>query len=379
MHIFIFLTLAAVSAMAQDIIGDMKTAFANQDYLTTIELAKSCYEADSSNLTCLDLLAKASNKSGDQASAKRYLHILEKKDTTNTDVLVQLASIYEQQQQLPRAIKYYTMLNQLQPNNPLYYRKNAQLYRVYGDKLESFRLYSKANMLNPRDVLSLKGLAELAIANRQPIMADSLIDVALALDSMNIGVNYLQARSKYRQKKYDEVVHTFDRIRGHVDLNSYYNKMLGYAYLQIDSVELAISKLQLALTNDNNPEKLHYYLATAFEKQGNVDGALEHYRKATEVSVSPDIDLYYRNLGRLANKEQKYAEAIDAYQDAYRYGEEPVILYYLAAASDNYYKDKSIAIRYYNRYLKSSDMHDEYKDYARKRMRYLKETVHQQN
>ena len=375
---FIFLALAAVSAMAQDISSDMKAAFANQDYRTTIDLAQSCYEADSTNLDCLDLLAKASNKSGDQANAKRYLHILEKKDTSNTDVLVQLASIYEQQQLIGRAIKYYTLLNKVMPDNPLFYRKNAKLYLTYGDKPKSFQLYSKAHQLNPRDVLSLKGLAELALANRQPFLADSLVGVALDLDSMNISINYLQAKVKYKQKNYAEVISVFDRIRGKVDLNSYYNKMLGYAYLQVDSVDLAISKLQLAIVDDNNPEKLHYYLATAYEKKGNIEGALEHHNIASESAISPDIDIYYRNIGRIALKEKRYKQAISAYQDAYKYDQDPVVLYYLAAATDNYYKDKSIALRYYKKYLKSNHNHTEYRDYAQQRVRYLKEKLHLQ-
>ncbi len=374
---FIFLVLAAVSAMAQDISSDMKAAFANQNYNQAIALSKSCYESDSNNIDCLRVLATASNKSGDQATAKTYLHILERKDSLNTDVYLQLANIYELQQQLPKAIKYYTILNRMLPDNSIYYRKNANLYKEYGDKVESFRLYTKANNLNPRDVLALKGLAELSIGNDQYSMADSLINAALHLDSMNIGINYLSARSKYKQKQYHEVTKVFDRIKGQVDLNSYYNKMLGYAYLQIDSVDLAISKFQLALVNDRSPEKLHYYLGSAYEKKGNIEGAMEQYTQAVKSGISPDLDLYHRNVGRLALKTNKYKEAIIAYKDSYKYGNDPVVLYYLASASDNYYKDKNIAIGYYKKYLKSNHNHKEYKDYAAKRVRYLKETLHQ--
>ena len=377
MHTFIFLVLAVVSAMTQDISSDMKAAFANQDYLQAVELSKSCYEADTNNLECLRILATAANKAGDQATAKQYLHILEVKDSSNTNVYVQLGSIYDQQQQFPKAIKYYSILNKMLPDNPLYYRKNANLYKGYGDQLESFRLYAKANKLNPRDVLSLKGLAEVSIGNGQMVMADSLINVALELDSMNIGINYLLARLKYKQKQYYEVTKVFERIRGQVDLNGYYNKLLGYAYLQIDSVDLAITKFQLALVDDNSPEKLHYYLATAYEKKGNQIGALEHYEKAVESGISPDLDLYHRNVGRLALKENMHKKALAAYKDAYKYGKDPVLLYYMAAAADNYYKDKSIAIAYYKKYLKSNHNHLEYQDYAKKRVRYLKELNHQ--
>ena len=377
MHTFIFLVLAAVSAMTQDISSDMNAAFANQDYMLAVDLSKSCYEVDSNNVACLRILAEAAYRSGDQATAKQYLHVLEKKDSTNTSVYVQLASIYEQQLQLPRAVKYYTLLNKMKPDNPLYFRKNANLYKEYGDRLESFRLFAQANKLNPRDVLSLKGLAELSIGNEQMELADSLINVALELDSMNIGINYLFAKSKYKQKQYYEVTEVFDKIRGQVDLNSYYNKMMGYAYLQIDSVDLAISKFQLALVDDNNPEKLHYYLATAYEKKGNLNGAMQHYEKAVESGVSSDLDLYHRNVGRLALKNNNYKKALSAYKDAYKYGEDPVLLYYMAAASDHYYKDKSIAIGYYKKYLKSGHSHIEYMDYAKKRVRYLIELKHQ--
>lgn len=376
-HTFIFLVLAVLSAMSQDISSDMRTAFANQDYTQAAFLSKSCYETDSNNIECLKFLASAANRSGDQAAAKTYLHILEKKDSSNVDVYVQLASIYEQQQQLPKAIKYYTILNKMQPDNHLYYRKNANLYKGYGDQLESFRLYAKANKLSPGDVLSLKGLAVLSIENEQLAMADSLINVALALDSMNIGINYLLAKSKYKQKQYYKVTEVFHRIKGQVDLNSYYNKMVGYAYLQIDSVDLAISKFQLALVDDNRPEKLHYYLATAYEKKGNLSGAMEHYEKAVENGISPDIDLYHRNVGRLALKADKHKKALTAYKDAYKYGNDPVLLYYLAATADNYYKDKNIAIRYYKKYLMSDHRHEQYMEYARKRVKYLKEVEHQ--
>jgi tetratricopeptide (TPR) repeat protein len=377
MHTFIFIVLAVVSAMTQDINSDMKAAFAKQDYLHAVDLSKTCYDADTNNIECLRILATAANKAGDLATAKKHLHILEVKDSANTNVYVQLANIYDLQQQFPKAIKYYTILNKMLPENPVYYRKNANLYKGYGDKLESFRLYAKANKLNPRDVLSLKGLAELSIGNGQLVMADSLIDVSLGLDSMNIGINYLLARSKYKQKQYYDVTKVFDRIRGQVDLNSYYNKLLGYAYLQIDSVDLAISKFQLALVDDNSPEKLHYYLASAYEKKGNLVGALEHYEKAVESGISPDLDLYHRNVGRLALKENNHKKAFAAYKDAYKYGNDPVLLYYMAAAADNYYKDKSIAISYYKKYLKSDHSHKEYKNYATKRVRYLKEVNHQ--
>jgi tetratricopeptide (TPR) repeat protein len=135
--------------------------------------------------------------------------------------------------------------------------------------------------------------------------------------------------------------------------------------------------IQLALVDDQESEKLHYYLATAFEKKKNIEGALDHYEKAVKFGISGDLDLYHRNAARIANNEKQYKKAIEHYTDAYKYGKDPVLLYYLATISDIYFKDKSIAINYYKKYIKSGHSHTEYLEYAKSRTRYLKEKKHQ--
>jgi len=371
--------LLGICITAQEIAIEAETEYANGDYIQALSQAEECHAKDSTNTKCIEVIANASNKLGDQARAKAYYHKLEKLDTSNINAYIQLAIIYEQQLRIPRAIKYYSILNKKLPDNPIYFRKNAKLHTSVKDFKEAFRLYARANKLNPRDVLTLKGLAEICVANNQMSLADSLIQCGLDLDSENISMYYILARSKYKQKQYDSVTLILEGLRGQIDLDSYYNKLLGFSYLQIDSVDLAIQKLQLALVDDEQSEKLHYYLATAFEKKDLMEGALDHFEKAVEFGRSPDLDIYHRNTARIANKEKKYKKAIAHYRDAYKYSEDPVILYYLASICDTYYKDKSIAINYYKKYIKSGHSNSEYREYAKKRSRYLKEIQHQSN
>ncbi|MEM9544758.1 MAG: tetratricopeptide repeat protein [Bacteroidota bacterium] len=366
-------------ATAQSDLRNAEKHFNEGNYLKAVVSAEQCHSKDSLEISCVEILANAFNKLGDQANAKKYFHKLEKLDSTNLNSYIQLAAIYEQQQRLPRAIKYYSKLNNMLPENPIYFRKNAKLFESVNDNQEAFRLYAQAFKLNPRDILTIKGLAELLIGNNQMMVADSLISSGLEMDSENISLYYLLARSKYKQKQYDSVTFILEGLRGKIDLNSYYNKLLGYSYLQIDSVELAIQKLQLALVDEPESEKLHYYMATAYEKQENAEGALDHYQKAAQYGRSPDLDLYHRNTARIAHQENKYKMAIAHYRDAFKYSEDPVILYYLASISDSYYKDKSIAINYYRRYIKSGHSNNEYQEYANRRSRYLKEIQHQSN
>jgi len=371
------LLLWSCLGLAQDANTTMEQLFQQGKYNESLAKAEYCIAYDSTNVICTKIMADSANKLGDQSTAKKYYHILEKLDSTDVHSYMQLAAIYEQQQQIPKAIKYYSLLNVLAPENSIFFRKNAHLYRTVKDNIKAFELYATAHKINPKDILTIRGLAELCVGNDQMLLADSLIRKGIVYDPENISMYYLLARSKYKQKQYDSVTLVLEGVRRQVDLNSYYNKLLGYSYLQIDSVDLAIQKLSLALVDDPESEKLHYYLATALEKKGEMEGAMDHYEKAVKYAKSPDLDLYHRNAGRLANSEKKYKQAITHYRDAYRYSEDPVILYYLASVCDLYYKDKSIAINYYKKYVKSSHPHQEYKAYAEKRYRYLAELKHQ--
>ncbi|MDF1694244.1 MAG: tetratricopeptide repeat protein [Saprospiraceae bacterium] len=375
----ILLFLQIMSLRAQSPETNAFEHFTTGDYLEAITDAETCFQEDTTNVSCIEILANSFNRLGDQAAAKTYYHKIEKIDSTNRNAFAQLASIYEQQQRIPRAIKYYTLLNKLDPENPIYFRKNAKLYKSVNDKKEAFRLYAKANKLNPKDVISLKGLAELCVENNQTLLADSLLRKGLRIDTDNVGLYYLFSRSKYKQKQHDSVTLILQKVAGKVDLNSYYNKLLGFSYLQIDSVDLAIQKLSMALVGEEQSEKLHFYLATAFEKKGEIKGALDHYEKAVKFGRSPDLDMYHRNTARIANNEKQYKKAISHYKDAYKYGNDPVVLYYLASICDIYYKDKSIAINYYKKYIKSKHRNKEYQAYAKNRSRYLKEIQHQSN
>lgn len=371
------LLFATFGLKAQSDLDTASKAFAEGDYLEALTVAEHCFSEDSLQVSCAEIAANASYKLGDQSKAKEFYHIVEELDTNNTYALAQLAGIYEQQMNVAKATRYYSMLNKKLPDNPIYFRKNAKLFKSINDHATAFRLYARANKLNPRDALTLKGLAEICIGNNQLELADSLIQCGLAMDSENVSMYYILARSKYRQKQYDTVMMVLESLSSRTDLNSYYNKLLGFSYLQLDSLDLAIHKLQLALADEKEAEKLHFYLATAYEKKGMIEGALEHYNKAAIYGRSPDLGLYHRNVGRLAYNQKKYKDAIAHYKDAYKYSKDPVILYYLATACDTYYKDKSIGLNYFKKYIKSGHHKPDYQQYARQRSQYLKEYLHQ--
>jgi tetratricopeptide (TPR) repeat protein len=349
----------------------------DQEYTRAYSIYSKCAGQDTSQYHCQEKAGLAAYRMGSMHKSKNHFHKIESKSNHFKTACIHLANIYEQEENIPKAIKYNRRLRDSFPDNAIYHRKLGALLMKANLPLEAFPKYAEALKLNPEDITTIKGIAELFILNNQLEDADSILRKGLSIDSSNISLNYLYARNFYKQKQYDSTVMVLWNIRGRVDFPNYYSKMLGYSFLQIDSVDKAIRYLEKSLVNEGDPEYAHYYLGTAYELKGDMESALFHLDKAIEAGISKGTDLYYRNKARLLNDQNNLGEAIKAYEWSYRLKPDPVLLFYLGRASDKYYKDKNIAIRYYDKYIKSAHDEPSYKKYARQRVRYLKEVRHQ--
>lgn len=365
---------------AQDsaLLEEAHIAYSSQDYKEAFNKYNAYLEQDSSQLIVIERCASSAMKLGDLIKARDLFLEVEKKDTAHILGLRSLASIYESEKNTPKAIKYYTRLSQLLPEDGVVFRKLGQMYKSAGLKRLAYDFYFKAVELNPRDLYAIDGLAELYILDKRYPAADSILWQGLAMDSLHIDMNLLISGSKFRQKAYDSTAYHMWRIRGKYDFRPHQSRMLGYAFMQLDSLDLAIRYLSAAILDEGSKEHAHYNLGIAYEKKGNIEYAEHHFKEALKAGISGNVDLYHRNLARLYNRDENLKDAIPHYKDAYKYSQDPIILFYLGRASDVYYADKNIALRYYKKFVNSGYDHEEYREYAKARSIQLVEQIHQQ-
>lgn len=347
-----------------------------QDHQSAIPILKDALQTDTNNISILFKIGTSSQRLGDFRSAKEYLLKLEKLDTIVHSYARPLATIYETEDNAAKAIKYYTRISKIQPDNALYYRKLGQQYFRAGETGDAFKNFSKAYAINEKDFFTVQGLSDIYLVNKQYAEADKVLRKAIEYDKENMKLQMSYAGSKYKQAQYDTSAMVLYSIRGRVDFNNYYNKMLGYSLMQIDSTEQAIRYLRKSLVNEGNPEIAHYYLARAYEDMEDLEYATHHLEKAIESGITKNIKSYHSNLARLLEEEGNKRGAIKNYEAALRYSGDPIYLFYLGRLTDEYYKDKSVAIRYYDKYAQSKDENIEYKRYAVDRKRYLREQQH---
>ncbi len=353
----------------------IQNAFSEGDYQLAIHLAGEMEIAPGDSLKYFRTLSSAYYRMGNYREAKQYgLAALDIAPDERT-VLNQLGALYEAEQNLPKAIKYYGLLLRTDTLNAYYLRQYGFVHLKAGFKQDAFRYLAQAYRLNPGDVVVVSALSDLLMESENYNQADSILQIAFYGDSTNVKVLLAIARSKYQQKEYAEAVRNLEKVNRQIDIPEYYIKMLGYAYLQIDSADHAIHWLE-RLVHSEQKEFVHYYLAIAYGKKGDPDASLFHYRKAIDKSVSENIDRYYAEAAKLHESKGDYPKAIEYYRKALDYKKLPRYYYELGILSDTWFRDKNMALTYFKKYLKSGDVNPAFRAYAERRARDLQEHLH---
>lgn len=344
-----------------------------QDYLAAAEAFSGCLHVDTTDYYMINSLSFCYLQAGDYANAKYYYHRLENADTFRTEALMRLASIYEASQDLPKAIKYNLALQKQFPGNPAYLRKLGTLYLQGRENSQAIQSYKAALSLNPRDVIAIQGLTEIMISMDSLDQADSLLAKGIQVDSMHIGLNLIRSRVHYRKREYRQTADLLYSLSFRTELNNYYNKMLGYAFMQIDSLDKAIFHLQKSLLHESDPEYALFYLALAYERKKELERSDWYYAEAVKAGISQNIGQYFRGRARIAMQLNKNRDAIDYYTKSLQYEEDPFVYFYMANAADLHYTDKTKALEYYRKYLNSGHKDQELVRIAKSRIAAIRE------
>jgi tetratricopeptide (TPR) repeat protein len=364
-----------------DITGAQKAIFEG-NYQDAIEVLQSLESKDSTEIVQIEnFLGSAYYQLGDYLEAKEAFLKAVKIDEYNVTANTQLGIIYDQESNLPKSIKHYWRLISVDTMNAQYWKWNARVQQKAGEGLAAFTFYERAHKLNPNDVTIISPLCEYFLASDSPDAAAALSLKVLKRDPSNIAMSLIHARSLYAQKMYEEAIPYFLKGNSADALQPFHKKLLGFSYMQIDSLDKAIHVLENLLEQDNK-EYVYYYLATAYEKKQDWETSRFYFDKAIEKGISKNIPIYHSHLGDLASKKNNISRTIHHYTKAFEFSSDPKHLFYIARACDEYYKDKKIALRHYEKFLKydtKKSSESKLVEYADARSKQIKEYLFQSN
>lgn len=357
-------------------LDSVRQALSVADYAMVIDLLGDQMVRDSTDIGSLNMLAQAYQAMGDYKSCKELRSVILAQDEGHVASTYSLAQIYQREQNWPKSIKYHKRLVELDSTNAVYHRLYAeQLVRVK-EVIPAMIHSSRAYELAPNDVNVILLQAKLFQAVDSLDLADTILSRSALKFEDNIALQKEWARVKYKQDSFVQVVEILEKTKRNVDLDPPYLKMLGFSYYEIDSIDLCIDALRRLVTKLDE-EFVHYYLAKAYAKKEDFEFANYHYKKAIEHGTSDNMGSYYLEKARLLELNSDQPEAIDLYKRGFAHLDDARLLIQLARISDEYYRDKNIALRYYQKYLKHEKANPLLIENVKDRINYLKQEIHQ--
>ncbi|PHN07332.1 tetratricopeptide repeat protein [Flavilitoribacter nigricans] len=340
-------------------------------------LLSTCYIKDPENVDYLLKIAYCNQQSGRYPDALIFYNKVLKIDSLNTTALSSTGSIYERTSNYREAAKYYRELIRIDTSNAYYYKRNGYVALRMNKPLQSVIYFLRAHGLNEADIETIDQLCDLYLALNDLKSAELMVKRGRAIDPNNLALLYNNARLEQKRKNHEEVAGAIRRAMELGDTSDYYQMMLGVAYIYLDSMDQAIGHLEAIVDRGQDSEYTHHYLGLAYRAKDEHAKSIAHFEQAIELGVSEKMSDFQADLASVLVEENNYRAAIDHYREALKYDPSAEHIFHLARTCDQYYKDKKIALKYYEQYLNTKNQ--KFREYTEQRIKQLKEFIHFSN
>lgn len=350
------------------------TAIRQYQYERALELLSECYTAEPHNAAYLLQIGYCNTQLGRYKDARLFYGQILRNDSMHTEAIIALAGISERENNYRQAGEWYGKLIGMYPLNSYYHKKAGLASLKLGDGMAAVLSLRESYRLNNSDLEVTDQLSSLYLEMDADSSAMLLLNRGLLIDPGNVRLLHNSARLYNKRKQYPALIHAVNRSRVEGDSSHYYQMLLAVAYLQLDSLDAAIPLLEDLEAQGKGTEHVYHYLGLGYRKKGELDQGAYWYRKAIDAAISPKTGIYYADLGAIHAEQKDYKSAVELYEKAYGYSGLPKDIFFQAQYCDQYYKDKNIALRHYQRYLHTKD--PEYRDFVETRIRQIREQQH---
>ncbi|MCF8238133.1 MAG: tetratricopeptide repeat protein [Saprospiraceae bacterium] len=371
--IIIAATLAAQTE--RDVFTKGQDAIAHYRYEQAIRNFYDCYQADPQRLDCLQQLAWCHQQMGNMSDARLYYQSWAHADSLDPRSWVALGDLASQMGETDLAQRMFSRAVHLDSTNAYFLKKLGNTLITSGRLPEAISAFMTSLNYNDRDLETAAALAECFIQLDALDQATEVIEHALALNPTYRPIIRLGVRLANRLENHAQTIAYGQRLLATGDSALYYTTMTGYAWFKQDSLIRATELLGWVCKQERASELAHFYYALSLESSGRRSDALAQMAIAIEKGQSDYLYLFQEQAGRLNTLQKNYKEAVTAYEAALRLQDDPEYLFQIGRVYDEWYKDKSPAIRYFQNYLRTG--HQQYADYTRQRLDTLKSDRHQ--
>ncbi len=249
-------------------------------------------------------------------------------------------------------------------------------WNLAGQADSSLVYYRQALALKPLNETVVSKAANLLLAGKDYDAVLSLTDDYLALDPDNLMVTPIRGLAWYLKAEYDSSLVVFRHLED-LGQDSYpLHYYLGQSYWHTNVPYMAERELLKAWAIDSSDANLAWSIAAAhLESYRDFDRTVRPWLDKATAMLRPDSSLVSRIHQQYAlgyYREEDFKNAIEHYQEAYRYN--PSFIQALSSIAYCYERQKKYkqALEYYERYLKVARPGSRGYEFAKKSIEYIK-------
>ena len=319
-------------------------------------------------------LGKSYLLSGNANQAITIYEEVLKKDSLNLLLKYDLAKLYTKEYRKNDATPLLKALIKADSLNSGYYYNLGKIYQNKGASgfMKSGNYFLDTYKL---DTAHLKSIYELTKFYKQLRFKDSttlFIDKGLVINVKSINFNQLKVKDLYARKQYVNTLGYLEKLEKLNYKGLFTYKYYGMTYMKLKDYELAKRYFKKAQKINWQDAQVLYYLGLIDKEQGDLKGAEMNFMMSI-MHLKPEIDKQLFELGLISVEQKESQKAIKYFKEAYQNNSKNYFaLFQLALASDDYYEDKKIALKYYKRYVERYSSKDKKMyDYATKRIKHF--------
>ncbi len=346
---FIFHLLSSAQGKPIDV-GKLNILFQNLQFEDAIAYLRSLEPVDSTNIEMVGYLAYSYSMAEDLGSADKYYQKLLEIDSNSISANQYLLKKYNYLN--PELAKTFAQrLVILQPAKSAYLRNLGAILLRLNETDSAYKIYYRAYLLKPSDTKNILGITGILIEQRKFSKADSILEIGLSNDSMNIALVKMRMLSAYNAQDYISVIYFGRRLIGNENASSTALLQLAYSYYNLRRFTQCIETCEYMNNANLGGENVYYCEAKAYNKLRKYERSTELLKICLGLAISKKAEIYFYTLGENYEETKNYKESIKQYDTAFYLFRNPLMIYNCARLYDDKLKNKTMARKYYQKYF----------------------------
>ena len=348
------------------------------DYLGAISALEKAFQLDSLNIITLNEIAETHASLGNNMQALPYYKALYATDTTNSVYTLKLARAWINLKTYRAPFEILKSAYKRDSTNLMINKLLAFSASRTGDDSLAISLYNKVIDQNPTDLNNYINLSNLyQKKDNYPKIVETL-EKGLKIFPEETTLLTRIGDAHFGKRVYTKAILPYEVFLSLGDSTVDVVKNMGISYYYEKCTDESLYLLQKSLMLRPNDPTTALFIGLCYKDLKDIDQSLAYMNFAAKTAIPYYMSDIYNQLGILYGLKREFKRSIEALKEAYSLDSTKVeVLFKIATTYEEFQKDKTNALNYYNAYLKAVKEENNYqkglKDYALERKRVIKE------